>query len=283
MRKNILSLFLALILCLSLAACGASQESSPPEGNQDLPEETTPAEDSGEPSQEDSTTAENQDLPEETPEAGDSPEPAQEVPSGPSYQITYQDYTLYTDSQGQVRDYVLVEVENTGTANLWLQDAYFSFTDENGNLVGMSSDSASADPSIIAPGERGYFYSNMSAVDGEVTVDGDYTLVPELMLAESEEEIVRYEVSDTSIFAGTSGPLAVTGNVTNTTDEDASSVWVATIFFDENDTPLCAAGIKVMDLAAGSTQPFSLDAMLLADLDVSIDDVARYQVYACKP
>lgn len=199
-----------------------------------------------------------------------------------SYEITHQDYILYTDSQGQVRDYVLVEVENTGTTNLYLKNASFSFEDENGTLVGVDSGLISADPEIIAPGECGYFYSNMGSVSGDLTADGDYTLVPDLTIEEAQNEIVRYEISDTSISAGTFGPLEVIGRITNTTDEDASLVWVAAVFYDDADTPLGVAGVNVTDLTAGSSQTFSIGTAFLSDLDLSIDDVARYEVYACK-
>lgn len=207
---------------------------------------------------------------------------APESQFGPSYSITHQDYTLYTDSLGELRDYVLVEVKNTGTTNLYLKDASFSFEDENGTLVGVDSGLISADPEIIAPGEYGYFYSNMGSVSGDLTADGDYTLVADITIEEAQNEIVRYEISDTSISAGTFGPLEVIGRITNTTDEDESLVWVAAVFYDENDVPLGIAGTNILNLTAGSTKSFSLDTMFLSALDISIDDVARYEVYACK-
>lgn len=207
---------------------------------------------------------------------------APESQFGPSYAVTYQNHTLYTDSLGNLRDYVLVEVKNTGTTNLYLKNASFSFEDENGKLVGVDSGLISADPEIIAPGECGYFYSNMGSVSGDIVADGNYTLAADLIVEEAQNEIVRYEISDTSISAGTFGPFEVIGRVTNNTDSDESLVWIAAVFYDETDTPLGVAGVNVTDLTAGSSQTFSIGTAFLSELDLSVDDVARYEVYACK-
>lgn len=200
-----------------------------------------------------------------------------------SYEVTYQNYYLYTDSFGDVRDYIIVEVENTGTVDLYLKSASFEFEDESGHLVAVDSGLVSADPSIIAPGERGYFYSNMGSLSGDsIDINGEYVLIPNLVIEESKNDIIRYEISDTSISSGDLAPINIIGRITNNTDEDESMVWVAVILFDENGTPLGAAGTNVMDLSAGSTQSFDLDAVYLSSLNISVDDVAWYEVYACK-
>ncbi len=199
-----------------------------------------------------------------------------------SYAVTYQGYTLYEDYSGDVRDYIIIEVENTGTTDLYLDSASFSFEDADGNLLGVESGLISSDPEIIAPGEKGYFYQNMGSPTGNLDVDEEYTLVADLTIKVAANKIVRYEISDTSISEGSTGPVDVIGRITNSTDEDDSLVWIAVILYDENDIPLGVCGTNITDLSAGQTQTFSLSSVYLSHLDISLEDVDHYQLYACK-
>lgn len=199
-----------------------------------------------------------------------------------SYAVTYQGYTLYEDYSGDVRDYIIVEVENTGTTDLYLDSASFSFEDADGNLLGVESGLISSDPEIIAPGEKGYFYQNMGSPTGNLDVDEEYILVADLTIKVAANEIVRYEISDTSISEGSTGPVDIIGRITNSTDEDDSLVWIAVILYDENDIPLGVCGTNITDLSAGQTQTFSLSSVYLSHLDISLEDVDHYQLYACK-
>ncbi len=198
------------------------------------------------------------------------------------YEITYQNFKLYVNSLGNLTDYVIVQVKNTGNVDLYLKDATFSFLNEDGSLAGVDSGLISSDPDIIAPGEYGYFYSNQGSVGGDMDADGNYSLMPELSIKESQKEPINYEISNTSISEGKYGPVSVIGQITNTTDEDDSMVWVAFVFFDENDNPIGACGTNVMDVTAGSTKSFDGDSIYLSGLDFTIDDVSRYEVYASK-
>lgn len=280
--KTWLSVVLAVLFLVLGGVCATpAAESTSPEGvTNETGTNETGKEDSAsdeteevEPSENDSTLPESDStLPENT-----------TTEDTVSYEITYQNYTLYTDMDNDVRDYVLVQIQNTGTKDLYLGNASFDFEDADGHLVAVDSGLISADPSIIAPGEYGYFYSNMGVLSGDdISENGEYVLIPNLTIEESKNEIIRYEISDTSISVGSFAPIDVIGRITNNTSEDASLVWVAVVFFDENDIPLGIAGTNVTDLAAGNSQSFEVSTIYLSDLDISVDDVARYEVYACK-
>lgn len=200
-----------------------------------------------------------------------------------SWEITYQNYQISQNSLGDLDLYAIVEVENTGTVDLYLDDATFDFENSDGSLAATYSSMISSDPEIIAPGEKGYFYCNMASLDGEVDVNAEYTFVPNLKIEKSKNDIIRYPVSDLSISEGDSlSPLTVIGRVENNTEEDDGLIWVACVLFREDDTPIAAFGTNVTDLAAGQKSSFSADAVWLMNLNIKFDDIARYEVYACK-
>ena len=203
---------------------------------------------------------------------------------GAHYEVTYQDYVIYKNSINDMCDYVIVQIQNTGDVSLYLSSAHFDFEDETGHLVATDSGVVSKSPYIIAPGEYGYFYTNLDSLSGdEIKTGTEYTLVPNISVKEATHDSVRYDVTDTSISKGDFGPVTVIGRITNNTGEDASMVWVAIVLFDEDNQPIAAYGTTVSNLEAGSTQSFDADAMFLSHLDFSVNDVARYEVYACKP
>ena len=199
------------------------------------------------------------------------------------WEITYQDSTIYRDAIGNVSCYAIVEVENTGTLDLYLDDATFDFEDQNGGLLATYSSMISADPDIIAPGEKGYFYCNMATLKGDIDETTEYVFNPTVKVKESKNDIVRYDISDVSISeGGYMGQVTIIGRVTNNTEDDNGLVWVSCILYRADGTPIGAYGTNVTDLAAGETASFDATSLYLSDLDFSIDDIAEYKVYACK-
>lgn len=222
------------------------------------------------------------------PQEGEGGEPAQggaapqDSGAGP-YRITYQSSKVYKNTFDEISCYALVEIENTGTDNLYLRDAAFDFEDSEGNLLGSCSGIVSADPAIIAPGEKGYFYSNMGSVRGSLDENTQYVFKPNLKVDQSKNDIIRYELSDLTILKGDiSGPVNIVGRVTNQTDEDDSQVWVACMLYRKDGTPIAVYETTVMDLAAGETVSFDAGSGLLSRLDFQFADVADYKVYAGK-
>lgn len=200
-----------------------------------------------------------------------------------SWKITYQNSIIYRNSIGEIALYAIVEVENTGGVNLYLDDASFDFEDESGKLLATYSTLISSDPEIIAPGEKGYFYCNMAPLSGNIDENTEYVFNPSLKIEKSRNEIVRYNISDLSISEGDfMSPFNIIGRVENNTGEDDGLVWVACIAYRADGTPIAACGTNVTDLQAGQKASFNLKAVDLMSLDISLSDVADYKVYACK-
>ena len=80
----------------------------------------------------------------------------------------------------------------------------------------------SADPEIVAPGEKGYFYCNMATIKGDITENTEYVFKPALKIEKSKNSIIRYNISDLSISEGDFlSPFNIIGRIDNNTDEDA--------------------------------------------------------------
>lgn len=204
-----------------------------------------------------------------------------EPPKVDNWKITYQDCNLSESSIGKEANYdAIVEIENTGTSDLYLKDATFDFEDKSGHLLETKS-FVSADPEIIAPGEKGYFYSSGSLE--KVGLNTEYVFVPSLKVEQSKNSIIRYEISDTS-KENTSYGVNITGRVKNTTDKDDSLVWVAFVLYRADGTPIIAGGTNITSLGAGETASFSRTFYKyeFEDIGADMSEVASYKVFACK-
>lgn len=213
----------------------------------------------------------------------ESTEPETQSDKKVQWEITYQSCVLKEILKDIPTMYAIVEVENTGTSDLYLKDAAFDLEDDNGTLMATYSTGISCDPDIIAPGEKGYFYCTQAIPDGDIDVDLDYHFVPHLKLEKSRNKIIRYEISETQISEGVPAtPVTVIGRIKNNTEDDAPLIWVAVVLFREDDTPISAFGTTVYELAAGEQTSFSTDGLRLAGLDFSYSEIARYEIYASK-
>lgn len=198
---------------------------------------------------------------------------------GESYRITYQNCRLEESLIGTASQYEsIVEIENDGSVDLYLKDATFDFEDRSGHLLETKS-FVSADPEIIAPGEKGYFYSSGSL--DNVTASTDYVFKPVLKVEKSKKPIIRYAISDTSKEITQYDQLKITGRVQNNTSEDDSMIWVALILYRYDGTPIVAGGTNVLDVKAGETVSFSR-SFSKSELGIPASEVARFEAYACK-
>lgn len=196
-----------------------------------------------------------------------------------SWEITYQNCRLRESLIGKEAFYsAIVEIENTGISDLYLKDATFDFEDKSGHLLETYS-FVSADPSIIAAGEKGYFYAEGSLE--KVGMDTEYVFVPTIKVEGSKNSIIRYEISDTSMENTSDGGVTITGRVKNTTEDEASLVWVSFILYRADGTPITAGGTNITDLGSGERASFSR-TFYPSDLGVDASEVASYKVYSEK-
>lgn len=217
------------------------------------------------------------------PESTPTPAPAQpaapaETVQGVSYRITYQNCRLSDGISGMASYDAIVEIENNGTENLYLKDATFDFEDKTGHLLETES-FVSSDPEIIAPGEKGYFFS--SGMLEKVGLNTDYVFKPVLKVEKAKNSIIRYNILDTAKENTAYDGVTITGRVQNNTAKDDGMIWVAVVLFRADGTPIAAGGTNVLDVKAGDTASFSRK-FTSYDLGVSPAEVASYKVFAGK-
>lgn len=191
------------------------------------------------------------------------------------YAITYEYFNVF-EEYGNTEYQAIIEIENTSTGNLYLGNATFDIYDLAGNIVA-SETFVSSDPSVIAPGEKGYYYSNGGYLDNIPM--GQYTMIPTINVERSSLSAKRFPISNTSIKESKYGGVSIVGTVANDTSEDESLLWIVFVLYDANGYPIGVYGTNILDFNAGITIGFEGNGMLLPDY-VTLDRVSRYEVIA---
>ena len=251
--KKLLALILTLTALLSLSACG----------------EPTPTDASSEPP---AASVQSAAVSNET----QSAEPEADAPSE-LYEITYSNFTTYSDSIGTVWGQAIIEITNTGSEDLYLSTGSYDIKDESGSLVATES-LVSAYPDVLQPGEKGYLYDEN--IFDDLSVEGTYEMTPHLSVESASIRCERYEVFDTTLKSDDYGGISLIGQVTNSSDEDGSMVYAVVVLYDDANTPLgILYTILDNELPAGDTRGFEAVSLSLPPT-VSVDTVANYTVYA---
>ncbi len=258
------------VLCASLAmgitACSSSSSSGPAEQPETV--ET----------KEEETTSENiveadEEVEEEATEAPVEDEPVEEV-SATSWEVGEAKTSIWTDSIGSKWIKVIVPVVNNGTDNLYLGTGTIDLEDETGHLVDSLS-MVSVYPQVIQPGETAIYYEETTL---DESIEGDLTAIPHVDVKKASVDLIRYEVSDLELKDAQYGGVELTGRVENTTQEDGKLVYIAAIFYDEENEPVGSAfTIMTNDLVAGDKVGFSANTF---SLPITTDDIDHYDVFA---
>lgn len=197
------------------------------------------------------------------------------VNAGP-YKITYSSVKTYKNSIGTVWAQVIVEIENTDTANLYLGLGTCDLEDADGKIV--ASKDISVYPQIIAPGEKAYYYDEYMMDSLTEPIELNVILRPEIV--ESETEHIIYPVTEISIVDDRFGGIKVVGRVENTSDSEDSLIYVAITLFDENAEPIGVVfTILTNDIAAGEKVGFEAHSFAMPE-SITADIVASYSAVA---
>lgn len=207
-----------------------------------------------------------------------------ETHSDALYEITYQSSYIYRNVLGEIDCFALVEIENTSAEDLYLDRATFDFEDSSGKLLATVAQYSTIGytPYIIAPGEKGYFYTNAASLEGEIDENTEYFFNPTIKVEKSKMEIIRYPITELSISEGNHAPYTIIGRVENNTEEDEGLLHVSCILYRSDGTPICVDGTNVLDFTVGSKASFEISNSFLSYLDIKLEDIDHYEVYACK-
>lgn len=198
------------------------------------------------------------------------------APQQDGYIVTYQYFNVF-EEYGDAEYQAIIEIQNTGNGNLYLGTSTFDIYDRSGNIVS-SETFISSDPDVIAPGQKGYFYSNGGYLDN-VPV-GDYVLKPRITVEKTNLPATRYVVGQNSMKMSKFGKNpTIVGTVTNNTVEDEGVLWIVAVFYDKNNLPIGICGTNILDFNAGITTGFELEGWHLPEY-VTKDKISRYEIIA---
>lgn len=198
-----------------------------------------------------------------------------------AYEVTDTQFYTFVNSIGRVEYYFVMEIENTGNCNLYLDSCTLDIEDNSGRLL-QASEMISSCPNVLRPGEKGYYYNGMlsSFLDESIDTSNGVRCVPNYKIEKARKEPVDYEVSDTSLRKDL-GSVKLTGRITNGTNEDDPGISVYTIYYDSAGRVIGVDGTVVFDVKAGQTVSFDSSALWMSG-DSSYEDIANYRVIAQK-
>lgn len=256
MKKNMLVLMLALAMVLSLSACGGDTE-----GGLDGTEKSNDA----------SISSENVSQSVEK-------EAEQVEQSKDAYEVTYSNARTYKSSIGTTWVQAIVEIENTGSENLYLSSGSYDLEDADGNLIASQS-MVSAFPDVIAPGEKGYMYEETTL--DEYSGDGNLTIIPRPDVEPAKVDLIRYNISDVAVKDDEFSGVKILGRIENqTSDPTDGMVYIVAFFRNTDGTPIGSAfTILDSEINAGEKIGFELSGFSLPE-DVTAGAIDSYDVIA---
>lgn len=210
-------------------------------------------------------------------ETSNQTEPSEESTEEVAYEITYSSAITYKNSIGTVWVQSIFVVENTGTVPLYMSSGAYDLEDADGNLIA-SRTMVSVYPSVIAPGEKAYYYEETTLDDLTDPIELD--ILPRPTADKAKVDMVRNTLTDIEITADEYSGVSVKGRVENNTAETQSMTYIAIILFDSGDIPIgMVTTILMEDLAPGDKFGFETSGFSLPDT-VTVDAVARHEAYA---
>lgn len=192
------------------------------------------------------------------------------------YEITYQNAKTWMIGEKK-RVQVIVEIENTGTTDLYLSSGSCDLEDEEGNLVSVMQH-VSTYPDVISPGEKGYMYEEKTL--DNYSGNGSLTVIARPDIEESCVDYIRYDVSDVSLNDNRYGTFDIIGRITNTSNKVCSMIYVAAIFYDDNNIPI-GSGFTIItdDVDQNEKAGFEIKGTTFPDW-ITKENVSNYTIYA---
>ncbi len=200
--------------------------------------------------------------------------------SSEAYKITDMTFDYHETSIGTIQYFGVVEITNQGNTDLYLKDCVFDLEDNSGHLLKSDNYTVYKCPSVIGPGEKGYFYNTLGTIDNDISLSNGVKLVPTVKIETAKNRPHSYPVSDVSIRNEDFNlGVGVTGRITNDTDKEEPLINIQIVFFDQQKKAIGFASTYVTNVASGSKASFEAsDILSTADMEVS--DIESYQVYA---
>lgn len=186
--------------------------------------------------------------------AASSPVTPAVAESTPEYVVANKQVVVYSNDQGVTVADAFVEVENTGDCDLNLSSARFGVLGEDGIEIVAEDTLIYAAPQVIAPGQRGYFYTpSPIELPGGYFPGYHYTLDAQLTLHKSELGAHVFPIVNAFITEDSDG-LETGCGVTNDLTVSCPLVTVYAFVYDNEGNIIGINEENVENLAAGETR-----------------------------
>lgn len=195
------------------------------------------------------------------------------------YTISNTTFYTYNNVLNKIGYCFILEITNTGTCPLSLEDCYVDFEDADEHLIATEKFISSC-PDIINPGEKGYFYNGglSLTLDADISINDEVYAVPHINITESKYAPIDYLVSDTSITKN-HNTAKILGRVTNNTAKDDPLLYLNVIFYDADGNVIGITGTNITDLDSGTTKSFECTSMYAAG-NFDYDEIYEYEIIA---
>ncbi len=201
---------------------------------------------------------------------------AQRATQDADYAITYQYFNVY-EEHGYVKYQAIIEIQNISAGNLYLDNGVFDIYDATGNIVASDDFDVYRVPNVIAPGEKGYYYSHFGTLENLPM--GQYTMIPTLVVEYTSLSVERFPVANVSIQDTKYYDFKTVGIIGNATTEDEGYMYINAIYYNEADIPIYIDGTSITDVIAGQVKGFEIPALLPPDY-IGKENIVRVEVIA---
>ena len=163
---------------------------------------------------------------------------------------------------------------------MYLSECTYDLEDSGGRLL-QTGEFYYSCPSVISPGEKGYFYNGKASniLDENVSVENGLQMKTNPKLTKADGKPAILPVDDVSIRDDDYGCVGVLGRVRNNTEKDIPYADVTIILHGYNGEIIGFLDASASNIAAGSKESFQTSTVF-TDSRIELKDIADYKIIA---
>ena len=199
-----------------------------------------------------------------------------------SYEIGYITYSFYVNESSYLKTkylHLITPVTNTGNVNIYLSSATYDIYDSNDNpLMSINEYFARETPSILAPGETGYFTVDRT-YDLDVVEGIRVTGLANIKNAKNYNT-KRYTLSNITFSVDKNYGVKATGKVKNDTSEEGSTIDSIHVVLFDQEGKYCVTLTCLLPAALAPGQEAIFEATSLYDNSITdVSQIGNYVAY----
>ena len=187
----------------------------------------------------------------------------------------YVSFTVEENSIGGIDLHAIVEIKNTGTTNLYLDESTFYFCDQE-EVILKEDNYVKAYPQIISPGNSGYYYADTTLENVEDVEN--FWLMWDLNIYTNRSAIAYLETYDAKFTEESFSGVEASVKVKNPTDQEIKPT-VVVVLLDKDHNPLDVMTKTYETIPANSTKRIELSNWYQPE-GIVMEDVVYYKAFS---